>query len=63
MSVFFKGPWPHWAALLVVFFSFSIMGFNGLHIREFSIFLCVVLLASLGLVLLIGLSYRQNYRQ
>ena len=63
MSIFFKGPWLHWTALLIVFFIFSVMGFYGLHIREFSIFLLIVLLVSLGIVLLVGLSYRQDYRQ
>lgn len=60
MSSLFKGPWLHWGALLIGFSILSFAGMRGLHVREFPLFLFVVLSISLGLVLLVALSRRDN---
>mgnify|MGYP006879255481 FL=1 len=56
MNDFFKGHWLHWCALLVVLTVLGLAGVGALHVREFSLYLLLVLSVSLGLVLLIGLS-------
>jgi len=60
VSALFKGSWLHWGALLIGFSILGIAGLRGLHVREFPLFLFVVLSISLGLVLLVGLSRRDN---
>ena len=54
MSALFKGPWPHWGALLLVLALLGYAGVGALHVRGFALFLLLVLSAALGLVLLLG---------
>ena len=56
MSALFKGPWLHWAALLLGFVALGLAGAGVLHVREFGLFLLLLLSVALGLVLLVGLS-------
>ena len=56
MSAFFKGHWLHWCALLVALIALGVAGNGALHVREFSLYLLLVLSVSLALVLLVGLS-------
>ena len=56
MNDFYKGYWLHWCALLVTLIVLGLAGVGALHVREFSLYLLLVLSVSLGLVLLIGLS-------
>lgn len=56
MSVLFKGPWLHWAALLLGVVALGVAGVGVLHVREFALFLLLLLAVSLGLVLLVGFS-------
>jgi len=60
MKDLFKGPWLHWGALLLGFSILALAGLRGLHVREFSIFLFVVLSVSVGWVLGVGLSLRRG---
>ena len=54
MSGVLKGPWPHWVALAVAAVLLCVAGARGLHVREFSLFLLLVLAGALILVLLVG---------
>ena len=56
MSTLFRGSRWHWSALLAVIVLLGFIGERGLHVRQFSVFLFVILGISFALVLLIALS-------
>ena len=56
MSTLFRGSRWHWSALLAVVVLLGVIGERGLHVRQFSSFLFVILGISFALVLLLALS-------
>jgi hypothetical protein len=59
LNVIFKGPWIHWIAFIAGLIILSIVGTKALHVREFSLFIFLLLGLSLALVLLVDLSDRR----
>jgi hypothetical protein len=60
MSKVVKDAWWHWGAILIVLFVLTYAGVTRLHVREFTLFMLVVLAASSALVALLVLSQQRQ---